>query len=209
VYFNHNDISSMNVIEIARNMGFVFQEHSAPFPFSVLEVVRMGRAPYLGIFASPSGKDTLIAEQALEMVGLLHLKNKPYTQISGGERQLVLIARSIAQGPQMIIFDEPTSHLDFKNQTLVLRMVKKLSRNGITVIMTTHLPNQALLHSSRVALMNKGNFIAVGKADQVMTEENLSQTYDINIKIVSALQNGKKIKVCISEHDLEGIGLDT
>ena len=127
VWLDSEDISSLGTTEIARKVGFVFQEHSASFPYPVLEVVCMGRAPHLGMFSSPSPRDTRIAEQALETVEMLHLKDKRYTEISGGERQLTLIARTLAQEPEVILLDEPTSSLDFKNQTLVLRMIKRLA----------------------------------------------------------------------------------
>ncbi len=184
VYLEEQDIYTMNVVDVAQHVGFVFQEHSAPFPFSVIEVVRMGRTPYLKFFESPSAKDTLIAEQALDMVGMLHYQNKPYTQISGGERQLVLIARTLAQEPEIVLLDEPTSHLDFKNQTLVLRMIDRLAENGMTVIMTSHLPNHALLYSSRVALMQSGKFLAEGKPEDVVNEENLKTIYGMDVKIL-------------------------
>lgn len=186
VYLGENDLYTMSVVDVARHIGFVFQEHSAPFPFSVLEVVRMGRTPYLGFFESPSAKDTLVAEQALDMVGMLHYRDKPYTQISGGERQLVLIARTLAQEPEIVLLDEPTSHLDFKNQTLVLRMINRLAESGMTVVMTSHLPNHALLYSSRVALMQTGNFIAMGRPEAIVTEANLKAVYNMDVKILEA-----------------------
>jgi iron complex transport system ATP-binding protein len=137
--------------DIARRIGFVFQEHSSPFPYSVIDVVSMGRAPHLRLFSAPTRKDLQIAEEALDMVGMHHLKDKLYTQISGGERQLVLIARTIALQPDVILLDEPTSHLDLKNQTLILRMINKLARQGLSVMMSSHLPNHALLYSSKLA----------------------------------------------------------
>jgi ABC-type cobalamin/Fe3+-siderophores transport system ATPase subunit len=116
---------------------------------------------------------------------MFHLRNKPYTQISGGERQLVLIARTLTQHPEVILLDEPTSHLDFRNQTIVLQMVSRLAETGIAVIMTSHLPDHALLFSSRVVLMKDGGFLAVGKPEDVMTEESLKQIYGIEVKIVT------------------------
>lgn len=179
------DISSLRVIELARKIGFLFQEHQAPFPFSVLEVVRMGRTPYLGTFDSPSAKDTALAELALTRVGMLHLKNKPYTQISGGERQLILLARTLAQEPEVILLDEPTSHLDFGNQALSLQLITALAKQGISMIMTTHNPNHALLFPDKAALMNGGSFMAVGDAEDVITESNLRATYGIDVKVFS------------------------
>jgi iron complex transport system ATP-binding protein len=203
VLLENLDIKTMSAIDIAKHMGFVFQEHSAPFPFTVMEVVRMGRAPYLGMFSHPGIRDDLLAEQALDMVGMLHLKDKPYTQISGGERQLVLIARTLTQEPQMVLLDEPTSHLDFKNQTLVLRMVNMMAENGMTVVMTTHLPNHAMQFSNKVVLMNNGEFLASGSPEGTLTEEHLRKTYGINVKIYSASSTGKgsDIKYCIASTD--------
>jgi iron complex transport system ATP-binding protein len=199
VYLGGRDIHTMSVVDVARYIGFVFQEHSAPFPFSVLEVARMGRTPYLGFFESPSAKDTLVAEQALDMVGMIHYRDKPYTQISGGERQLVLIARTLTQEPEIVLLDEPTSHLDFKNQTLVLRMINRLAESGMTVIMTSHLPNHALLYSSKVALMNMGSFMAIGSPETIVNEENLKAVYSMDVKIleVAAGDSSDTIRFCI------------
>lgn len=183
VYLGAVDITSMRIDAIAKKVGFVFQEHHAPFPFSVLEVVRMGRAPHMGLFALPSHRDTEIAKEKLELVGMYHLKDKPYTQISGGERQLILIARTLAQEPEVILMDEPTSHLDFRNQTIVLQIINRLAESGLAVLMTSHLPDHALLFSSRVALMKDGNFLMVGRPADIMTEESLKEIYGIEVKI--------------------------
>ncbi len=198
-YLDGNDIFSLKTTTLARKIGFVFQEHSAPFPYSVIEVVKMGRAPHLKMFASPTRYDTEIAEKALETVGILHLKDRKFTQISGGERQLAVIARTLAQGPDVILMDEPTSALDFKNQASVLRMISKLAKQGITVILSTHFPNHALLYSCKVAMMNNGGFIAFGPADKVITEDNLKNTYSIDVRIFSANNpNGKEpVRFCI------------
>ncbi len=193
------DITAMRIDAIARKIGFVFQEHHAPFPFSVLEVVRMGRAPHLSLFAMPSRHDTEIAGEKLELVGMYHLKDKPYTQISGGERQLILIARTLAQEPDVILMDEPTSHLDFRNQTIVLQIVNKLAEKGLSILMTSHLPDHAMLFSSRVALMKDGNFLVAGKPADVMTEESLKEIYGIEVKMVNVTEsgNGSDIRLVI------------
>ncbi len=199
------NIRSMSPTAIAKRMGFVFQEHSAPFPYTVLEVVRMGRAPHLKMFASPSKGDTEIAERMLETVGIPHLRDKRYTEISGGERQLALIARTLTQEPDVILLDEPTSHLDFRNQAIVLMIVNRLARQGMTVIMTTHFPNHVLSLPSTVALMNSGKFVAVGEASEVMSEENLSLTYGIRVKIFSVEDQNRagQVKFCVPSLDPE------
>lgn len=199
VHVDGNPLSAMSVTEISQKIGFVFQEHSAPFPFSVLEVVRMGRAPHLSFFSSPSKQDTEIAEYALETVGKIHLRTKPYTQISGGERQLVLIARAIAQEPDVILLDEPTSHLDFKNQTLIMQIVTRLAQQGFSIIMSSHWPDHALQYSSKAVIMHNGTFLAIGLPDDVITENNLRQAYGIDVNILSANHpnNGRMFRFCI------------
>ena len=133
------------------------------------------------------------------MVSMLHLKERPFTKISGGQRQLVAIARTIAQQSEIILLDEPTSHLDFKNQTLVLTITNKLAQQGFSIVMSSHLPDHALLYSNRVALMKEGRFIALGSPDKVMTEENLKSTCEIDVRIISAIDpiSGQEIRFCI------------
>jgi ABC-type cobalamin/Fe3+-siderophores transport system ATPase subunit len=181
------DLSSMAVDAIARRVGFVFQEHTPPFPFPVIEIVRMGRAPHLGFLGAPSARDTRLADDALAMVGMQHVRNKPYTQLSGGERQLVLIARTLAQQPAVVLLDEPTSHLDFHNEAVVLSIVARLAAQGLAIAMTTHRPDHALVYADRVALMRDGHFLAVGRPAEAMSEENLRALYGIDVRILSGV----------------------
>lgn len=207
VYLEDKDMAMMSTIEIAKRMGFVFQEHNPSFPYSVLEIVVMGRTPHLKLFESPSKRDTEIALQSLQRVGIEKLANQRYTEISGGERQLTLIARTLAQEPDVILLDEPTASLDFKNQALILNMVNRLADQGLTIIMTTHFPNHALLYSSRVALMKRGGFIGVGETSDVINEESLSATYNIPVKIFSVYdcEQGRKVKFCIPVEEQTGV----
>jgi iron complex transport system ATP-binding protein len=186
VLLDGTDLGTLDEAHRARILGFVFQEHTVLFPYTVLEVVRMGRAPHLGLFAVPSAHDTEIALHALETVGLQALAGARYTQISGGERQLALVARALAQEPQVLLLDEPTSHLDFGNQMLVLETIRRLAAaRGLAVLMATPAPDHALFVADRVALMKDGVFLALGMPDRVMTEENLRAIYRIDVKMVT------------------------
>lgn len=195
------EVSAYDVGEKAKRLGYVFQEHSAPFPYTSIEVVRMGRTPHLGLFGSPDEKDTELAYKIMEDLGIAHLAGESYTQISGGERQLVLIARTLCQQPDILLLDEPTSHLDFKNQALVLRNVKKLSDAGMTIIMTSHFPNHVWHVGDRVIMMGYSGIIADGKVDDVMTEENLSKTYGVPVRIFEGKSGDKENKFCDPDLD--------
>jgi len=143
----------------------------------------MGRASYIGVFSSPSKKDYEKAEEALKTVGIEHLKNIPYTKISGGERQLTLIARAIAQEAPVMLLDEPTSHLDFRNQINILKKIKEIANmRGMTVVMTLHDPNLAGLFSDKVVVINSGSKVAEGLPKDIITEELIKRVYDIEIK---------------------------
>lgn len=196
VFVNGRDIKTFSIIELARTIGIVFQEHSAPFPYSSIEVVRMGRTPHLGMFETPSRQDTELAYSIMEDLEIAHLATKSYTHISGGERQLVLIARTLCQEPEIILFDEPTSHLDFKNQAMVLRTIKKLSENGMTIVMTSHFPNHVWKIGTHVAMLGFDGMVVQGRVDEVMTEKNLTETYSVAVKIFEAESDQVKTRFC-------------
>ncbi len=183
---------------LAKAIGYVPQAHTPPFPFKVLDVVVMGRTAHLGPFATPSKKDVQIAEAALDTLEISFLGDRVYTEISGGERQMVLIARALTQEPQILVMDEPTSNLDFGNQIRVLSQINKLAQRGLGIIMTSHFPDHAFLCSTKVALLQKDNTFLIGAVDEVISEENLKAAYGIDVKIVSTVNDfGERIKTCI------------
>ncbi len=191
------NICQWNRKKFAKIIGYVPQSHVPPFPFTVKDVVLMGRTAHMGAFASPSKKDKEIAEQALKMLDIFSMKDRIYTEISGGERQMVLIARAIAQEPKILIMDEPTSNLDFGNQMKVLGQIKKLAANGLGVLMTSHFPNHVFLCSSQVVLLGRNKFL-VGNPDDVVTEKRLKEIYQVEVRIIeSKLEDGTCIKSCV------------
>ncbi len=181
------NLRELSPAEISRRVAMVFQDHNAPFPFDVIDVVAMGRTPYLSTFAMPRARDMRICEEALDLVGMTHLAHQPYTQISGGERQMVLIARALAQETPLIMMDEPSSHLDYRNAAIVIQTTNRLaSEQGKAVVMVTHLPDQAFYYPSKAALMKDGTFFAFGPSREILTEENLSRTYNMQIRVLAA-----------------------
>jgi iron complex transport system ATP-binding protein len=201
------DLTPIKRKDAAKKIGYISQEHNQGFAYSVMEMVVMGRAPYLGIFSSPAEKDYDIAHEAINSVGISHLKEKRFTELSGGERQLVLIARVLAQQPSILLLDEPTSHLDLKNQTIVLRLVKKLARDGLTIIMTSHFPNHAIAFAGHTAIMNRGAFIAQGPSEKVINEDTLSHAYGIEIRVFTLKDpvDGTLLRFCSPAREAEEI----
>lgn len=184
--------------EFSRCVGYVPQSHEPPFPFSVPDVVVMGRAAHLKRFESPGMTEYKIAYRVLEMLGISYLRDKTYTQISGGERQMVLIARALAQDSKLLVMDEPTANLDFGNQIHVLECIKNLSASGLGVLMTTHNPDHAFLCCDRVILLTKDKEILEGPVDEIVTEENLRRAYGVDVKITTTLTDtGRIIKSCV------------
>ncbi len=191
IFLNDEDIYSLNNTELAKIIGYIPQSHNSTFAFSVFDVVLMGRAPHLTVTSSPGEKDFKIADKALESLGIFHLKDKTYTEISGGERQLVLLARVLAQEPKLLLLDEPTSHLDFGNQIRTLEVINRLSKRGLSVIMTSHYPDHAFLSSNKVAIMNNGSIMAMGSPEEVITEKNMREAYGIDVKVMDVDENRK------------------
>lgn len=198
VLLDGENIHNWSRNQLAKTIGYVPQAHTSPFPFKVFDVVLMGRTAHLSMFSSPTKEDMKIAEEVINTLKISYLKDKIYTEISGGERQMVLIARALAQKPKILIMDEPTSNLDFGNQIRVLEQINELSQKGLAIIMTSHFPNHAFLCSAKVALMQKNNIFTVGNVDEVITENRLKEAYGINVKIITTIDSkGEKIKACI------------
>ena len=182
--------------KVAQRIGYVPQIHIPTYEYTVREFVVMGRTPYLGKMRSPGDADYEQVERALDMVGIKHLIEKPYTQISGGERQLVTIARAIVQEPDFILLDEPTAHLDFGNQIKTMRLVKKLAENGFGIIMTTHNPDQVFYTGGFVALLDRQGKLHCGVPEDILTEPALTQLYQERVCVFYS--DELKRQVCIS-----------
>jgi iron complex transport system ATP-binding protein len=182
--------------ELARYIGYVPQAHTPPFNFTTLDVIVMGRISRMGAFGSPKIADYDYAVEVLERLGVSHLKDRVYTRLSGGERQMVLIARALAQEPAFLMMDEPTSNLDFGNQARVLEQVIRVSRGNLGVIMTTHFPEHVMMLKSRVALLKRSGEIVEGDAESVLTGESLSETYGIPVAVAKVPYEGKVLPFC-------------
>ncbi|MEG0322416.1 MAG: ABC transporter ATP-binding protein [Raoultibacter sp.] len=178
-----DDISTWSSRTLAKKIGYVPQNHTPPFAYPVIDVVTMGRLSRISPIASPSSHDIEKAYECLERLGISHLAEKLYTQISGGERQMVLIARSLAQEPEVLVMDEPTASLDYGNQVKVLRQISHLVKEGISVIMTTHFPDHAFLCATKVGLITR-DWVRFGEPDKVVTEDSLKETYGVDVRIV-------------------------
>ncbi len=193
ILFKGKNITMMDNDELAKKMGYIPQTHSSTFAFRVIDIVLLGRVPHLGLTESPGENDYKIAEKAMENLGITHLKDKLYNEISGGERQLVIMARVLTQQPEVLLLDEPTSHLDFGNQIRTLGIINKLSKNGLSVIMTSHYPDHAFISSNKVVIMNKGTLMAVGSPEDVVTEENMRNAYEIDVRIMDVEEHRKTV----------------
>ena len=190
VFLEGKPLAEFPVSERARRIGYVPQAHAGAFAFSVRDVVLMGRTAHQGLFASPSEADRALAQAKLGELGITHLADQPYTMISGGERQLVLIARALAQEPRVIVLDEPTASLDFGNQGKVLRQIGEIKSRGLAVLFTTHDPNHALRYADRVALLAGGTLLAEGPPVEMLTASRLADLYGAEIHTLQSATAG-------------------
>ncbi|MCM3763673.1 ABC transporter ATP-binding protein [Neobacillus niacini] len=199
ILLNNQSISSYRPAELAKSISYVPQSHAKNFPYTVKDIVLMGRAAYTGTFSAPSAEDIAIAESALESMGLTAIKDKPYTQLSGGQTQLVMLARALTQETPIILMDEPTAHLDFRHELIILEtIVKLIKENNISVVMATHFPNHAFYFENsgihtQVALMNNQALEAIGSPVEVLTEANMLKTFKIHAKLMTAQTAGEKL----------------
>jgi iron complex transport system ATP-binding protein len=181
----HN-LNGLKRRSLARILATVPQEHHPVFPYAVREVILLGRVARVGYWSQPGRRDAEVVEEVLSLLNLQALADKPYTRISGGERQLALIGRALAQEPQILLLDEPTSHLDFKNQVVILKLIRELAQNqGLTVLLTLHDPNLALLFGDRVALLGEGRVVAQGTPAAVMHPEAMAALYGIPVEMLA------------------------
>ena len=195
VRVNGRDLAELSVAERAREMAFVPQSHAQAFDYEALDVVLMSCASRLGPLRAPSAADRRRALDALDRVGVAHLAHRGFMEASGGERQLVLIARAIAQDARSIVMDEPTSSLDFGNTARVMAVVRGLADDGLSVIVSTHQPEQAYLYADVVLALDGGRVRACGSPREVVTAELLSGLYGLDVEVTSL--HGDRARACV------------
>jgi iron complex transport system ATP-binding protein len=199
ILYNNKTINAFNSRQFARYISYVPQAHGTPFTFSVFDVVLMGQyASSDNIWGKPGKKSKEIAYDCINSLGINHLANKPFSKLSGGEKQMVLIARAMAQQPDFIAMDEPTANLDMSNQIKVLQLANLLKNKGYGVIMNTHDPDQALNYADKVIMLQDGKIMVCGEPKNVINSNTISKLYDTDIEIISAItQSGECKTVCI------------
>ncbi|MBN2118774.1 MAG: ABC transporter ATP-binding protein [Anaerolineales bacterium] len=181
--------------ERGRRMALVPQSEHIPFEYTVLEYVLLGRAPHLPPLEMPGRDDYQIAANALGQVGLSEMQNRSILNLSGGERQLVLVARALAQQPRLLLLDEPTSHLDLSNKGRLIHLLRELSGRGVSILFTTHEPEVASALADHLMLMQKGQLLRNGTLDEVFTSQDLSLLYQLPVSVVEV--NGRKVALWI------------
>jgi len=196
IFLRGTNIRDMDAREVAGIAGYVPQIHVPVFSYTVLNFVIMGRAPKIGIFKRPKKEDEDAAFEALETLNIAHLANRPYTDISGGERQQATIARAIVQNPAVILFDEPTAHLDYGNQHRILLLLRSMAKRGFSVVLTTHNPDHAILLGGSAAVLDRDGHLATGESRDVITEARLMELYKTKLRITYVPEASRA--VCVS-----------
>ena len=208
ILLNGTDILQMSRRKIARVIGYVQQTQQMTFAYTVFNYVLMGKASNIGIFQTPNEEDRQDVYQTLFEMGISHLSDSAVTEISGGERQQVAIARTIVQQPQVIIFDEPTAHLDYGNQISTLKLISALHEKGFAIVMTTHNPDHCMMLGGKVAILDKEGKLETGVCEELLTEDRLKQLYNTELRLpyVEAVNRITCIPLGISlKKDIESI----
>ncbi len=196
------DTRRLSARSLAKRVAYIPQSHYPSFNYSVFNMVLMGTTSQVSLLSSPGPRQRAAAEEALERVGVAQLRDKGYTNISGGERQLVLIARALVQDARVLVLDEPTANLDYGNQIRVMEQLRQLTAQGYTVVQSTHNPEQAFLFSHNVVAMQDGRVISEGAPSVVVTEELMKKLYGTDIRVCSLYDD--RVRVCIPKSVTEG-----
>ncbi|MEW9095211.1 MAG: ABC transporter ATP-binding protein [Clostridiaceae bacterium] len=199
IYIDGKEINDYKTKDLAKKLSSVPQNTNIDFDFSVLDIVLMGRAPYLKRFENEGEKDLSIVKEAMEMTNTWHLKDKFINQLSGGERQRVIIARALSQKSDIILLDEPISNLDIQHQIDILDTVKYLNRE-VTIIAVLHDLNLAAQYSDYLVLLKEGNISSHGTPEEVLTENNIQNAYNIETCIIKNPITGKPHIIPISKN---------
>jgi iron complex transport system ATP-binding protein len=199
------DPAAMDKRQLARTMAHLSQDHALDFPFTVRELVLLGRSPYIPRFRGESEHDREIARRAMEQAEISHLAGRPITALSGGERQRTFIAMCLAQEPEILLLDEPTNHLDLRHQLAILDLIGRLNREtGLTVVAVFHDLNWAAEYCDRLCMLRGGTVVALGSPLDVLTAETLYDVYGVTLAVQRNPQSGKATVELTRERRKEG-----
>lgn len=186
---------SFSVREAAKHIAYIPQSSHLIFNYSVFDIVLMGRTSGLGSFHSPGRADKEKCRWALDKIGISHLAERCFHRLSGGEQQLVMIARALVQDAPVLMLDEPTANLDYGNQLRVLEQARELAAEGYTVIQTTHDPEQSYMFSDRILAIRDGRVLIQGTPAEVLTAENMQALYRVQVDVVSLYED--RVRICV------------
>ena len=206
-FLDGKNISSIKENEIWSKISYIPQKRNFSFSYTGLEMVLFGSTSSLNIFEKPKEKERVRAKEVMKMIGIDHLSHKNANEMSGGELQMLLIARSLVKDPKIIILDEPESGLDYKNQLIILNLIKKLSERGVIIVMNTHYPEHALKISNKCLLLNYDKTYKFGNTREVLNRMNLKKSFSVDVKIEKISFDGKDyesiIPLGIAEENLK------
>ncbi len=185
IFLQGKNIKNLSIKALSKQIAYVPQSHYPAFHYSVFDMVLMGTTSHISPFSSPGKKEQHLAKEALEQLSISHLIHRDFMRISGGEKQLVLIARALAQQATLLIMDEPTANLDYGNQMQVLNCIQTLAQKGYTIIQSTHHPEQSFMFSSQIIALLKGKIVAQGSPQKVICSKVLKQLYNIDTHVES------------------------
>ena len=189
-------LKRFSVRQLAKKIAYIPQAHAPTFNYTVAQTVLMGASVQLNRFRTPGKQEEKLVEENLERLGISHLAQRGYAEISGGERQLVLIARALAQQSKMLVMDEPTANLDYGNQIRVMQQIQTLAGEGYLVLLSTHNPEHALLYSDKVLVLRHGKTDLFGKTREILSESVVTELYNIPVKIHEIETDSGTLPVC-------------
>jgi iron complex transport system ATP-binding protein len=204
VWIAGKKLSEYKRADLSQVISLVPQSEVVPYNFSVIEYVLLGRTPQLGFLDMPSDHDVALVYETLELLELSHLKLRPVTELSGGEQQMVVLARALVQQPKVLLLDEPTSHLDLSNKGRLLNILQVLAQRGVTVVFSTHDPDAAAMIANHVILLKSGAVLDAGEITHVLTSEKLTETYGTEVKVLTI--DGRLVTMLMNGHLQQKVG---
>lgn len=195
------DMRKLSAAEAAKKIAYIPQKSNPAFHFSVMDMVLMGTTGSIDLFRSPGREEYERCKWAMDKIGITSLAERCFHRLSGGEQQLVMFARALAQKAPVLMMDEPTANLDYGNQLLVMQQARKLVQEGYSIIQTTHNPEQCYLYSDRILALKEGRIVKMGSAKEVFTEEVIGQLYGVKVDVISMYED--RVRVCVPEELLD------